>query len=100
MNLSTNLFGHYKEMATIFAKGSNEPLATEAADNEGKDEEDNNVASPVAASMGGNGGSSSAARPSKRAKVTDSKDGLIGAIDRGCDKLAKAEGGCRYSIAT
>ncbi|XP_062227479.1 uncharacterized protein LOC133925635 [Phragmites australis] len=87
---------YYGEMVTIFgnsvatekyAKGSNEPLATEGDDNEDHDEGDNGAT----AMADDNGATSSATKPNKRARIVENEDeGLIRAFKSVGERLATA----------
>uniref|UniRef100_A0A0A9GC90 Uncharacterized protein n=1 Tax=Arundo donax TaxID=35708 RepID=A0A0A9GC90_ARUDO len=71
-----------------YAKGSNEPLATEVEDSDKGQEEIENGATGTDEV---NGASSSATRPSKRAKIVESdEEGLIGAFKAGTERIAVA----------
>uniref|UniRef100_A0A0A9BEC0 Uncharacterized protein n=1 Tax=Arundo donax TaxID=35708 RepID=A0A0A9BEC0_ARUDO len=85
------IFGN--SVATVqYAKGSNEPLATEMEDNGGPEGDDKEVDGKCGTTtVDDNEASSSATKPSKRAKISESDDeGLIGAFKSAGERIAIA----------
>src|SRR5438128_1607770 len=81
------IFGNSVAMGQ-YAKGSNEPLATEVEDNDATATVDDNGAT---ATVDDNGASSLATKPSKRAKIADhEEDGLIRAFKAIGEMIAHA----------